>query len=293
MNAENRCQGCGNPLPQGALKGLCPVCLLREGLGRESSLSGRETGPHMSVTRSASTTSPLAPVADSIGGMPHILLRDSEIGEAPGPMVQPASTEMPAADERLGAAATARRDRPRRHGCRPQGPRPGPRPRPGGQGPPGVAPRQSRPGPPLRRGGPDRRPVAAPGDRPDLRAGSLRRPPAVFRHEAGERPDALEPPGREAGPSPRPAPLPLDLRGGLPDDGLRPRPRRDPPRPEAVEHHGRLVRRGPGDGLGTRQGLAAGRRGRRRLGRQVAGSRYGDRHGAERIPTRDHPRPAA
>ena len=30
------------------------------------------------------------------------------------------------------------------------------------------------------------------------------------------------------------------LRAGLPDDGLRPRPRGDPPGPEAVERHGRL-----------------------------------------------------
>ena len=201
--------------------------------------------------------------------------------------VGPAGLDRDALGRRtLGAAATARRDRPRGDGCGAQGTRPGPRPRPGGEGPPGVAPQQSRPDPPLHRGSPDRRPVAAPGDRPDLRAGRLRRPSAVFRHEAGQRPDALEPAGRAAGPVPRPDPLPLDLRGGLPDDRLRPRPRRDPPRPEAVEHHGRLVRRGPGDGLGTRQGLAAGRRGRRRLGGQVASSRHGDRHGAERFGQR-------
>ena len=76
-------------------------------------------------------------------------------------------------------------------------------------------------------------------------------------------------------PGRRPAPVPVDLRGDRPDDGLRPRPRRDPPRPEAVERDGRPLRRGPGDGLGPGQGPAPGRRGRRREGRQ--GEAAGDR----------------
>ena len=50
----------------------------------------------------------------------------------------------------------------------------------------------------------------------------------------------------------------VDLRAGLPDHGLCPRPGRDPSRPEAVERDGRLLRRGPGDGLGPGQGLAQG-----------------------------------
>ena len=59
-------------------------------------------------------------------------------------------------------------------------------------------------------------------------------------------------------PSGRPAPVPGDLRAGLPDGGLRARPGGDPPRPEAVERDGRRLRRGPGDGLGTGQGPARG-----------------------------------
>ena len=43
---------------------------------------------------------------------------------------------------------------------------------------------------------------------------------------------------RAARPGRGPAAVPGDLRAGLPDDGLCPRPRRDPPRPEAGEHHG-------------------------------------------------------
>ena len=44
--------------------------------------------------------------------------------------------------------------------------------------------------------------------------------------------------GRARRPGRRPAAAPGDLRVGLPDDGLCARPGRDPPRPEAVEHHG-------------------------------------------------------
>ena len=90
-------------------------------------------------------------------------------------------------------AAIARRDRPRRHGCRDQGPRPGARPGPGRQGLAGIAPQQAGPDPPVHRGSPDRRPVAAPGHRADLRAGRVRRSASVLRHEAGERPHAVEP----------------------------------------------------------------------------------------------------
>ena len=39
----------------------------------------------------------------------------------------------------------------------------------------------------------------------------------------------------------RPAAVPGHLRAGLPDDGLRPRPGRDPPRPEAGERDGRAA----------------------------------------------------
>ena len=60
-----------------------------------------------------------------------------------------------------------------------------------------------------------------------------------------------------------------DLRAGLPDDGLCPCPRRDPPRPEALQRDGRRVRRGPGDGLGPRQGPPPGRRGRDAAAGQV------------------------
>ena len=165
---------------------------------------------------------------------------------------------------RRGALPAPRRDRPRGHGRRAQGTRRGPRARRGRQGPPGEAPRQPRDGPPVRRGGPDRRPAPASGDRPGLRAGPAPRRAALHRHEAGQGPHPGRAPGGPSGLRGRPAAASRDLRAGLPDDGLRPRVRRGPPRPQAVERHGGRLRRGPGDGLGAGQGGRPG--GRRRRG---------------------------
>ena len=163
-----------------------------------------------------------------------------------------------------GAISAPRRDRPGRDGGRAPGPRPGPQPRPGVEGPPRPAPRPGRPGRPVRRGGPDLRPAPAPRRRAGLRAGHPAGPPAVLRHEAGERADAGGAAGRARIARRRPAPVPVDLRGDLPDGGLRPRPRGDPSRPEAVERDGRQLRRGPGDGLGPGQGAPQGRPARAR-----------------------------
>jgi eukaryotic-like serine/threonine-protein kinase len=98
MCAENRCRTCGNALPNGTLPGLCPVCLFREGLAGDGSAVA--TGPFMSGTQG--TTSALATLDKSLGGLPHVLLRDSELNEGPGPLVQPGSPEMPAVGYRTG-----------------------------------------------------------------------------------------------------------------------------------------------------------------------------------------------
>ena len=98
MFADDYCRGCGNVLPNGTLNGLCPVCLLRQGLTDDG--SAVKTGPFMSGTHD--TASALASSDKSLGGLPRVLLRDSELGERPGPLVQPGSPEMPAAGDRPG-----------------------------------------------------------------------------------------------------------------------------------------------------------------------------------------------
>ena len=269
MIAENGCRGCGNPLPIGALDGLCPVCLPAQGLGGDGSASG-VTGPFMSATTRPGL---LDTLARTTGGLPRVLLRDSEIGDGSRP-VGPAGFPRDARARRplgrlqllgeiarggMGAVLKGRDpDLGRDLAVK-------------------VLLESHRDKPELIRRFVEEAQIGGqlqhPGIVPIYELGTLRRPPAVFRHEAGQGPHAGEPARRAVGPGTRPAPLPLDLRVGLPDDGLRPRPRRDPSRLEAVEHHGRLVRRGAGDGLGPGQGLAPGRRGRRRLGRQDAGPR--------------------
>jgi serine/threonine protein kinase/Tfp pilus assembly protein PilF len=92
MAAECHCRGCGNKVPNGGLNGLCPICLFREGLAEDG--PAVETGPFMSAT--------LDRLDQSLGGLPMVLLRDSEAGDAPGAVVQPGSLEMPPAGDRHG-----------------------------------------------------------------------------------------------------------------------------------------------------------------------------------------------
>ena len=123
-----------------------------------------------------------------------------------------------------------------------------------------------------------------PGVVPVYELGSLCRSPALHRHEVDPRPD----PGRGARRAPRAGRRSRaaagNLRIGLPDHGLRARPRRHPPRLEAVEYHGGQLRRGAGDGLGPGQGLdpgcCAGGGGGAGCPGRVAGVDGG--HGAER-----------
>jgi eukaryotic-like serine/threonine-protein kinase len=96
MCAESRCRGCGNLLPQGVLNGLCPVCLLREGLAGV----GGDTGTFMSGSFSAASS--LGTLDKTLGGMPHVLLRDPKLPDGPGPLAQPSSPEMPAIGHRSG-----------------------------------------------------------------------------------------------------------------------------------------------------------------------------------------------
>ncbi len=74
------------------------MCLFREGLADDGSAVA--TGPFMSGSQGA--TNALATLDKSLGGLPHVLLRDSELESGPGPLVQPGSPEMPAVGNRTG-----------------------------------------------------------------------------------------------------------------------------------------------------------------------------------------------
>ncbi len=99
MDAESRCQSCGGALPNCALGGLCPACLLREGLKeRENPSAGGDTGSFARVTHGPVTPGALAALTESLGAAPQTLLRDSD----PGPLVLPGSFELPPARDRCG-----------------------------------------------------------------------------------------------------------------------------------------------------------------------------------------------
>jgi serine/threonine-protein kinase len=54
----------------------------------------------VSLALEPASSSVLARIAESIGQVPHVLLRDTEIETGPGPIVKPSSPEMPAPTER-------------------------------------------------------------------------------------------------------------------------------------------------------------------------------------------------
>ncbi len=80
------------------MDGFCPVCLFREGLAGDGSAVA--TG---SVAEGGTQgVSALATLDKSLGDLPYVLLRDSELNDGPGPLVQPGSPEMPTVGNRTG-----------------------------------------------------------------------------------------------------------------------------------------------------------------------------------------------
>ena len=96
MDNPTTCPKCGIHRPARSPGGLCPGCMLREGLGDDLSLTYPGT-PGATISLVGDTV--LAKLSASIGQVPRILLHDTTQGETPSPMVQPSSSEMP--DARL------------------------------------------------------------------------------------------------------------------------------------------------------------------------------------------------
>jgi serine/threonine-protein kinase len=99
MDDLNRCPACGHPRPADAPAGLCPVCLLRAGRD-DGTWTGVPERHELTVSLAPASSSVLAHLAATLGGLPRVLLRDTDPGEEPSPVVQPTSPEMPAPDQR-------------------------------------------------------------------------------------------------------------------------------------------------------------------------------------------------
>ena len=78
--AEKKCLRCGAPLPAFALVGHCPRCLLLEGRDSDATSTGRgSNGGALGLPASAGSV--LETIANSIGRVPRVLLRDTAPGE--------------------------------------------------------------------------------------------------------------------------------------------------------------------------------------------------------------------
>ncbi len=90
MPEPRNCPNCGASLAARAPEGLCPRCLLGAGLGRESLTRSSRGEPAitMSAGPSGGARSVLVTIADAVGSVPHVLLRDTDAGFEP-PIVQP------------------------------------------------------------------------------------------------------------------------------------------------------------------------------------------------------------
>ena len=253
MSAERTCPDCGSTLPADAPRGLCPDCLM--GAALPAVVLGRARGDWH---RRAGRPGVLETIAQRIGPVPRVLLRDTAPGEEPGADRPPRRQATPTPSIRyridgeiarggMGAVLKGRDpDLGRDLAVK-------------------VLLEDHRDNADLVRRFVEEAQIGGqlqhPGIVPIYELGTFadRRPFFTMKLVKGQHPGRA---ARRTGPTPADD-LPRflgDLRADLPDGGLRPRPGRDPPRPEAVERDGRQLRRGPGDGLGPGQGPAARRR---------------------------------
>ena len=97
MAKPARCPSCKHELPVNALMGLCPVCLLTQGMDDESLSLSHPGEPGMTARWSEefSHRSVLEVLKSAIGEVTSVLLRDTD-AELESPVVRPSSPEMPA-----------------------------------------------------------------------------------------------------------------------------------------------------------------------------------------------------
>jgi serine/threonine-protein kinase len=100
MSPVRPCPDCGALLPSDAPRGLCPHCLIRAALARPAS-EGPAADAELTVSLAPADPSPqrtagaLAALAESLGGIPSVLLHETEGSSGLDPIIQPGSPEMP------------------------------------------------------------------------------------------------------------------------------------------------------------------------------------------------------
>jgi serine/threonine-protein kinase len=97
MGDAKRCERCGKELKDAGLGGLCPTCLLRQGLAGASASDGDDDAARSEVSVALGPADPgtLARLGEPLGGMPSVLLRDTDPESGPEPILDPASPELP------------------------------------------------------------------------------------------------------------------------------------------------------------------------------------------------------
>ncbi len=90
MKLERTCPDCGATLPADAPRGLCPNCLMGAALSRTSAPGPAAIG---AIEPAGPGPGVLDTIAQSIGPVPRVLLRDTAPGESPGPIVRPDATD--------------------------------------------------------------------------------------------------------------------------------------------------------------------------------------------------------
>ena len=83
MSPERKCPDCGRALPADAPRGLCPECLMGAAVWRGSSGGSVTTSDFAPAAAGVLDT-----IAQGIGSVPRVLLRDTAPGEEPGPIVK-------------------------------------------------------------------------------------------------------------------------------------------------------------------------------------------------------------
>ncbi len=93
MSERPTCPDCGEALPPGSPRGLCPRCLLRAGLRSGTGSVPRPDGPAATGdVRPTEGGGVLATLAAANGSIPRVVLRDTDGGDEP-PLHRPARGE--------------------------------------------------------------------------------------------------------------------------------------------------------------------------------------------------------